>query len=77
MSDRPDRIERIARAAVRIAVLAHHMDRPEWLGTAAAVLAFTEGIGPDRVRKILADPARVEEAARRLDPDGAAVLYGD
>ena len=52
----------IVEAALRLAGIAHAMDRPEWLDTAAAMLATVWDDPPDRIRAALSDPAKVWRA---------------
>ena len=64
----------IVEAALRLAGIAHAMDRPEWLDTAAAMLATVwDNDPPDRIRAALSDPAKVWRAVvhgyEGIDPD--------
>ena len=72
----------IVEAALRLAGIAHAMDRPEWLDTAAAMLATVwDDPPPDRIRAALSDPAKVwrrtpsgsvgERVTQRTGPDPA------
>ena len=44
----------IVEAALRLAGIAHAMDRPEWLDTAAAMLATVWDDPPDRIKALAA-----------------------